>query len=255
MNSSPTATKTVTVIGSTGLIGSQLVQHLKAAGHRVVEVSQRTRVDVFTGEGLDEALAGTDVVIDVINSASPDDSAQGFFERTSANLAAASAAAGVAHYVVLSIVGADQLAPVAGYMRGKLAQEAAAAASGVPWTVVRSTQFHELASGITESLVVDDEARVPVASIQTVASADLVGILAGIADGVPLNAIHEVGGPQRMSFADMTRAVLGRQGRSLNVVEDPAVGYFGYPIEQNTLVPNENAQRGTIHLADWLAQH
>ncbi len=254
MNSNPTATKTVTVIGSTGLIGSQLVKHLTAAGHRIVEVSQETRADVFTGEGLDEALAGTDVVIDVINSASPDDSAQEFFEQTSANLAAAAATAGVAHYVVLSIVGTDHLAPVAGYMRGKLAQEAAAAASGVPWTVVRSTQFHELTTGITESLTVNDEVRVPVASIQTIASAELVEILAGLATSAPLNTIHEVGGPQRMSFADMARTVLGHQHRSLNVVEDPAVGYFGYPIKQNTLVPDESAQRGTVLLADWLAQ-
>lgn len=254
MNPSPSAAKTVTVIGSTGLIGSQLVKLLAAAGHRVVEVSQQTRADVFTGEGLDEALAGTDVVIDVINSASPDDSAQGFFEQTSTNLATASAAAGVAHYVVLSIVGADDLAPVAGYMRGKLAQEAAASTSGVPWTVVRSTQFHELTTGITESLTVDGEIRVPVASIQTIASAELVEILAGIAVSAPHNTIHEVGGPQRMSFADMVRTVLGHQHRSLNVVEDPAVGYFGYPIERNTLVPDESAQRGTTLLADWLAQ-
>jgi uncharacterized protein YbjT (DUF2867 family) len=254
MNLNATATKTVTVIGSTGLIGSQVVKHLAAAGNRIVEVSQQTRADVLTGEGLDEALAGTDVVIDVINSASPDDSAQGFFEQTSANLAVAAATAGVAHYVVLSIVGTDDLAPVAGYMRGKLAQEAAAATSGVPWTVVRSTQFHELATGITESLTVEGEVRVPVASIQTIASADLVRILAGIATGVPLNAIHEVGGPQRMSFADMASIVLHHQHRSLNVVEDPAVGYFGYPIAQNTLVPDETAERGVTLLSDWLAQ-
>lgn len=255
MNPNPTDIKTVTVIGSTGLIGSQLVQNLNAAGHRVVEVSQQTRADVFTGDGLDEALAGTDVVIDVINSASPDDSAQGFFEQTSANLSAAAAAAGVAHYVVLSIVGTDHLAPVAGYMRGKLAQEVAAAACGVPWTVVRSTQFHELTAGITDSLVVDDEVRVPVASIQTIASAELVEILADIATSDPLDTIHEVGGPQRMSFAEMARTVLDHQHRSLNVVEDPAVGYFGYPIEKTTLVPDENAQRGITRLADWLAQH
>lgn len=193
-------------------------------------------------------------MIDVVNSASPDDSAQEFFEQTSANLAAAAAAAGVAHYVVLSIVGADHLAPFAGYMRGKLAQEAAASTSGVPWTVVRSTQFHELTTGITESLTVEDEVRVPVASIQPIASADLVQILAGIAISAPHNTIHEVGGPQRISFADMVNTVLGHQRRSVNVVEDPAVGYFGYPIEQKTLVPDERAQRGTTLLADWLAQ-
>jgi uncharacterized protein YbjT (DUF2867 family) len=253
MNLTSTAAKTVTVIGSTGLIGSQLVKHLADAGHRIVEVSQATRADVFTGEGLDEALAEADIVIDVVNSATPDDSAQAFFEQTSANLATASSRAGLGHYVVLSIVGADRLAPISGYMRGKVAQEAAAAASGVPWTVVRSTQFHELAEAITESLLVGDEVRVPVASIQTIASAELVEILADIAIGTPIDGTHEVGGPQRMPFAEMARTVLGRQGRDLQVVDDPTVGYFGLPIEATTLVPGEHAQRGTTTLTDWLA--
>ncbi|WP_421120982.1 SDR family oxidoreductase [Aquihabitans daechungensis] len=247
------ATKTVTIIGSTGLIGTQLVRSLTAAGHRVVEVSQETRADVLTGEGLDEALAGSDVVIDVVNSATPDDSAQAFFEQTSANLSEAAVAAGIGHYVVLSIVGADLIAPIAGYMRGKLAQEAAAAASGLPWTVVRSTQFHELAEAITDSLVAEREARVPVASVQTIASAELVEILAGIATGTPLKEVHEVGGPQRMSFADLVRTVLSHQGRELDIVEDPTVGYFGLPIEPTTLVPDEHAQRGTTTLTEWLA--
>lgn len=254
MNPTVTATRTVTVIGSTGLIGSQLVQTLSAGGHRIVEVSQSTRADVFTGEGLDEALAGADVVIDVVNSATPDDPSEAFFRQTSANLSAAAAEAGVGHYVVLSIVGADRLAPVAGYMRGKVAQEAAAAGSGVPWTVVRSTQFHELAEAIAESLVVDDHVRVPVASIQTIASAELVDILAATALGTPLHAIHEVGGPQRMTFADLARTVLDHQRRTIAVVEDPTVGYFGLPIEQTTLVPDESAPRGTTPLAEWLAR-
>lgn len=251
----PTATaRTATIIGSTGLIGSQLVQNLAAAGHSIVEVSQSTRADVLTGEGLDEALAGADVVIDVVNSATPEDSSEGFFKQTSANLSTAAARAGVGHYVVLSIVGADRLAPVAGYMRGKVAQEAAAAASGVPWTVVRSTQFHELTEGITESLIVDDIVRVPAASIQTIASAELASLLADIALGTPRNEIHEIGGPQRVSFADMTRTVLDHQGRDLEIVEDPTVGYFGLPIEPTTLVPHETAPRGLTPLADWLAR-
>ena len=249
-----TSTQTVTVIGSTGLIGSQIVERLTASGHRIVEVSQATRADVFTGEGLDEALAGADVVIDVVNSATPDDASEAFFQQTSANLSAAAAEAGVGHYVVLSIVGADRLAPVAGYMRGKLAQEAAAADSGVPWTVVRSTQFHELASSITESLVVGDAVRVPVASIQTIASAELVDALVGIALATPLGAIHEIGGPERMTFAEMARTVLHHQQRDLQVIEDPAVGYFGLPIDATTLVPDEHAPRGTTPLADWLAR-
>jgi uncharacterized protein YbjT (DUF2867 family) len=252
METLPTTTKTVTVIGSTGLVGSQLVQRLSAADHRVIEVSQSTRTDVFTGEGLDDALVGADVVIDVVNSATPDDSSEDFFKKTSANLAAAATAAGVGHYVVLSIVGADLLAPISGYMRGKVAQESAARTSVVPWTVVRSTQFHELAEAITESLIAGEDVRVPVASIQTIASSELAQILTSVATATPLNAIREVGGPERMSFADMARTVLRHQHRDLRVVDDPTVGYFGLPIEPTTLVPSQDAQRGTTPLADWL---
>jgi uncharacterized protein YbjT (DUF2867 family) len=252
MSSTTTVTRSVTVIGATGLVGAQLVRNLRATNHRVVEVSQSTRADVFTGEGLDEALAGVDAVIDVVNSATPDDAAEAFFEQTSTNLAAAASKAGVGHYVVLSIVGTDRLAPSAGYLRGKLAQETAAAASGVPWTVVRSTQFHELAESITESLVVGHEVRVPVALIQPIASAELVDSLANIATGAPLNAIHEVGGPERMTFASMAQAVLEHQRRDLCIIEDPTAGYFGIPINATALVPDERAPRGTIPLTDWL---
>jgi uncharacterized protein YbjT (DUF2867 family) len=219
----------------------------------MVEVSQSTRADVFTGEGLDEALTEADTVIDVVNSPTPEDPSEAFFKQTSANLAAAAVAAGVGHYVVLSIVGADELAPLAGYMRGKLAQEAAARDSGLRWTVVRSTQFHELTAGITESLVVGDEARVPDASIQPIASSETVAVLARIATGAPLDAIAEVGGPVRMSFADMARTVLDHQGRGLAVVTDPTATYFGLPIGDSTLVPDDAREHGTTPLATWLA--
>lgn len=253
-NPAATEPMTITVVGSTGLVGSQLTRTLGAAGHRVVEVSQSTRADVLTGEGLDEALADADVVIDVVNSPTPDDPAEAFFVQTSANLSAAAVAAGVGHHVVLSIVGADELAPISGYMRGKLAQETTAATSGLPWTVVRSTQFHELTAGITESLVVGDEVRVPDASIQTIASADLVSVLARIATGTPLDAVHEVGGPERMTFAEMVRTVLDHQQRPLPVLGDPAATYFGLPIGPTTLVPTTPTERGTTTLPEWLAR-
>lgn len=247
------ATKQVTVVGSTGLIGTQVVRLLTAAGHDIVEVSQATRADVFTGEGLDDALAGSDVVIDVVNSATPEDPSEFFFKRTSANLAAAGAKAGVGHYVVLSIVGADRLAPIAGYMRGKLAQEEAAANSGLPWTVVRSTQFHELTTGITESLLTGEAVHAPLASIQTIASSELAVILTRIATTGALNRIHEVSGPERMAFADMARTVLAHQGRDLPVVDDPAATYFGLPIDHGTLVASGDAELGTTRLKDWLS--
>lgn len=175
------STKKITVIGATGLIGRQLVPLLSNAGHEVTEATRASGIDLVTGEGLDNALVGADVVIDVINSATPEDSSEAFFAQTSANLSAAAAKAGVGHYVVLSIVGADVMAADAGYMRGKLAQETAAASSGLPWTVLRATQFHELAEPITDSLTVADEVRAPVALIQPIDSAEVTAILARIA--------------------------------------------------------------------------
>jgi uncharacterized protein YbjT (DUF2867 family) len=248
-----TAPKKITVVGSTGLVGSQLVRLLKEVGHTVVEVSREGGADVLTGEGLNDALAGADAVVDVINSATPEDSAEGFFKQTSANLSAAVSRAKVGHYVVLSIVGVDALAPGAGYMRGKLAQEAAARDAGTPWTVVRSTQFHELTEGIVESLVHGRELRAPEASIQPIASAELVAILARVATGAPLNTIHEVGGPVRMTFAEMARQVLAHQHRELYVHDDPVATYFGLPVDETTLVPAGEAELGTTELAAWLA--
>jgi uncharacterized protein YbjT (DUF2867 family) len=247
--------KKIAIIGSTGLVGSQLVRRLNDSGHQIVEVSQNSRADVFTGEGLDDALDGADAVIDVINSATPEDPAEAFFKQTSTNLTAAAIAAGVGHLVVLSIDGADALAPVAGYMRGKLAQEAAAAGSGLPWSVVRSTQFHELTASITESLVTDDVVRAPEAMIQTIDSAELVAVLARVATDDALNGIHEIGGPQRMPFSEMARTVLARQGRDLKVLDDPAATYFGLPVNDTTLVPDDGAELGTTTLAEWVARH
>lgn len=247
--------KTIAVIGSTGLVGRQLVELLHASGHATVEVSQGSGIDMLTGEGLADALNGAHAVIDAINSPTPEDPAEAFFEQTSANLGAAAAQAGIKHYVVLSIVGADLLAPVAGYMRGKLIQEAAASSSGIPWTVVRSTQFHELAAGITESLIRSDRLHAPDAKIQPIASSELAAILTRVATSDPLNTIHEVGGPQRMTFADMARTVLARQDRDLCVATDPRATYFGHPIDDTTLVPRQADELGVTPLADWLASN
>ena len=247
-------TKSITVIGATGLIGRQLVPLLSNRGHDVTEASRDSGVDLLTGQGLDDAVADAEVIIDVINAATPDDSSEAFFEQTAANLSAAAAKAGVGHYVVLSIVGAAEMAPNAGYIRGKVAQENAAATSGVPWTVVRATQFHELAEPITESLIAGDEVRAPEALIQTIDSAEVAAILARIALDEPLNTIHNVGGPQKMPFSDMARAVLRHQGRTLNVLDDPSATYSGLNIDFTTLVTDDEAELGTTRLADWLAR-
>jgi uncharacterized protein YbjT (DUF2867 family) len=245
--------RTIAVIGSTGLVGRQVVELLQASGHTTVQVAQGSGVDMLTGDGLDAALDGADAVIDVINSPTPDDSSEAFFQQTSANLATATARAGIKHYVVLSIVGADLLAPTAGYMRGKLFQERAAADSGTEWTVVRSTQFHELAAAITESLVCGGQLLAPDAKIQPIASAELAAILVRVATSSPLNAIREVGGPERMTFAELSQTVLTHQHRDLQVLTDPTATYFGHPIEDTTLVPHHAAELGVMRLGDWLA--
>lgn len=246
--------KKITIVGATGLIGRQLVLLLGDTGHDVTEASRASGTDLLTGEGLDAALADADVVIDVINSATPEDHAEAFFKQTSANLSAAAAKAGIGHYVVLSIVGADAMAAHAGYIRGKIAQESAAANSGIPWTVVRATQFHELAESITESLITGGQVRAPKALIQTIDSKEVTAILARIATGSPFNAIHNVGGPQKMSFADMARAVLAHQNRELDVVDDPAATYHGLPVDNTTLVTDDEAELGATRLTDWLAR-
>lgn len=224
------STKKITIVGATGLIGRQLTPLLREAGHDVTEASRASGTDLVTGEGLDVALTDADVVVDVINSATPDDSAEKFFKQTSANLSA-------------------------GYIRGKLAQESAAAKSGIPWTVVRATQFHELAEPITESLITGEQVRAPKALIQTIDSKEVTAILARIATGSPFNAIHNLGGPQKMTFADMARAVLVHQSRELEVIDDPAATYQGLPVDNTTLVTDDEAELGTTRLSDWLALH
>ncbi|MDO3400681.1 SDR family oxidoreductase [Mycolicibacterium neoaurum] len=245
----------ITVVGATGLIGRRLVPMLSGRGHDVVAASRATGVDLLTGDGLADALTGADVVVDVINAPTPEDPAQQFFEQTSSNLAAAVGTSSAGHYVVLSIVGADVMARDAGYLRGKLAQEHAAAGSGVPWTVLRATQFHELAEPITESMIRDGEVRAPIAAIQTVDSAEVTAVLAGIATGTPADGVREVGGPQKMSFGEMARAVLRRQGRELPVVDDAAATYHGIPVDETTLVTGVGADLCATRLADWLARH
>lgn len=247
--------KKIAVVGATGLIGRRLVPLLRSDGHEVTAASRASGVDLLTGVGLDSALAGADVVVDVINSATPEDSAEAFFERTSANLSAAAASAEIGHYVVLSIVGANQMAAESGYIRGKLAQESAAAKTGTPWTVLRATQFHDLAAPITESLVSGDAVRAPMALIQTVDAAEVAATLARIAVGQPLNSIHHVGGPEKVTFADMARTVLRHQGRTIDVVEDPSATYSGLAIDYTTLVTGQDAELGTTRLEDWLTMN
>ena len=245
----------ITVIGASGQIGSRVVRLLTEAGHDVVAASLSSGANVLTGEGLAEALSGADALVDVVNSPSFEDGpVLDFFTASSRNLVAAAKETGVGHYVALSIVGTDGL-PDSGYMRAKVAQEKIITESGLPYSIVRATQFQEFAEAITGSLVVGDEVRVPDARIQLISVDDVAGEVAKVAQGAPLNGIVNIGGPDKFSFADMARAVLAKQGDDKPVVIDPQAKYFGTAVDDNSLVTGDDGILGETRWAAWSEAH
>lgn len=243
----------ITVIGASGQIGSRVAKLLTGAGHDVVAASRESGADVLTGAGLNEALEGADALVDVVNSPSFEDGpVMDFFTTSARNLVEAAKATGVGHYVALSIVGADGL-PDSGYMRAKVAQEKTITESGLPYTVVRATQFQEFAEAITGSLVVGDEVRVPDGRIQLIAVGDVSAEVAKVAAAAPLNGIVNIGGPEKLSFADMARAVLAKQGDDKPVVVDPQATYFGTAVDDNSLVTGDDGVLAKTRFADFIA--
>jgi uncharacterized protein YbjT (DUF2867 family) len=226
----------ITVVGASGLIGTKVVGLLEGEGHEVVAASRSTGVDVLTGDGLAEALSGANALVDLLNSPSfEDDPVMEFFSTSTTNLVAAAEAAGVNHYVALSIVGADGL-PDSGYMRAKVVQESIITESGLPYTILRATQFAEFTDAITDSMMVGDEVRVPDALIQPVAADQVAADVARAAVAESLNDIVNIGGPDKISFERMARDVLARRGEDKTVVVDPEARYFGTPLQQRSLV-------------------
>lgn len=226
----------IAVVGASGLIGTQLVESLTAAGHEVVAASRNTGVDVLTGEGLAGALDGADALIDVLNSPDfSDGPVMDFFTVSTTNLTTAAKKAGVGHYVALTIVGQHEL-PESGYMRAKVAQEKIIAASGLPYTFVRATQFAEFTDQITDSMTVGDEVRVPDALIQPIPAWKVVSVVARAAAAAPLNRFVNIGGPQKISFEHMARDSLARRNEDKSVVVDKDAKYFGTGISERSLV-------------------
>jgi len=243
----------ITVMGASGQIGSKVVALLGEAGRETVAASRDTGADVLTGAGLIEALTGSDVLVDVVNSPDfADGPVLDFFTRSATNLAAAAKTAGVGHYVALSIVGCDSL-PDSGYMRAKVAQERIITESGLPYTIVRATQFHEFAEAITASLTVDGEVRVPEGLIQPIAGADVAAEVARVAQAAPVDGIVNIGGPDKLTFAGLAKLALAHRGESLPIVVDPAAVYFGTKVGDTGLVTSGDAIISDLHLADWLA--
>ena len=243
--------KTV-VIGGTGLIGSKAVPILRQGGHQVVAASPKTGVNSITGEGLKEAMAGTQVVIDLANSPSFEDKAVlKFFQTSGRNLHAAEAAAGVRHHVALSIVGTDRT-PDNGYFRAKVAQEELIATSGIPYTIIRSTQFMEFLGGIAASSTDGNVVRLSPGLFQPIAADDVAAIVADVALAAPRNGIVEIAGPERAPFNEIVGRYLKALGDPRAVVRDPEARYFGGRVEERSLVPLGEARLGRIGLDEWL---
>src|SRR5271154_2371325 len=226
----------IVVIGGAGVLGSKVVHKLRDRGHDAVAASPRSGVNTLTGEGVAEALTGADVVVDVSNAPSFDgDPVIEFFTKSTSNLVAGAKAAGIGHYVAVSIVGCDQL-PKSGYLRAKVAQEELIEGAAIPYSIVRATQFAEFTDAITASLTVRDEVRVPDALIQPISTRALADEIARVAEGQPVDGIDNVGGPDKITFDQMARDVLAKQGDSKTVVVDPDATYFGAPLATNSLV-------------------
>lgn len=226
----------ITVVGASGLIGSKVVELLGSRKHHVVAASRSSGVDVVSGAGLADALAAADALVDVTNSPSFEaDAVMAFFTASARNLVDAAGDAGVGHYVALSIVGVDRL-PDSPYMRAKVAQELIITASGLPYSIVRATQFAEFTDAIVESLTVGDEVRVPDALIQPIPADDVAAAVAHSAMGEPINGIVNIGGPMKMTFEQLARDVLARRSdEARTVVVDPGARYFGAVLELDSL--------------------
>ena len=243
----------IVVIGGTGLIGSKLIALLRQRGHEAVAASPNTGVNTLTGEGLAAALAGAQVVVDVANSPSFEDAAvMHFFQTSGRNLLAAEAAAGVQHHVALSVVGTERLQG-SGYFRAKLVQEQLIEASGLPFTIVRATQFMEFLPAIAQSGGEGDALRLPVAHLQPIAAQDVALAMADATLGAPVNGMVEVGGPERAGMAAMVERYLRATGDTRTVVADAAAPYFGVPVDDGSLTTGPGARLGAITLDTWLA--
>ena len=245
----------IVVIGGSGLIGTKVVKKLTEQGHEVVVASPKSGVDATTGQGLAEALAGAQVVVDVSNSPSFEDApVLAFFENSGRNLARAEKDAGVRHHVALSVVGTDRLQD-SGYFRAKLAQERLIKASGIPYTIVRATQFFEFLRAIVAAAGTDDKhVRLSNASCQPIAAEDVAKAVADAALGAPVNNTVEIAGPERLPLSELVARYLKATKDPREVISDPQARYSGARLDDRSLVPGDGAHLGTIRFEEWLRQ-
>lgn len=243
----------IVVIGGSGLIGSKLVNRLQQQGHEVLAASPSVGVNTITGEGLAEALAGAEVVVDVANSPSFEDRAvMEFFEKSGHNLLATEAAAGVKHHIALSVVGTDRLQQ-SGYFRAKQVQENLIKQAGIPYTIVHSTQFLEFLSGIAAAATEGNNVRLSPAAIQPISSEDVADVMAEVTLGEPRNGILEIAGPEKFSLSDLVQQYLTKNQDPRQVVADAHARYYGAEINDQSLVPGLNPHLGKITFETWYA--
>ena len=244
----------IVVIGGSGLIGTKLVNKLRQLGHEVVAASPSSGVNTITGEGLAEALAGAQVVVDVANSPSWEDKAVlDFFETSGRNLLAAEAAAGVGHHIALSVVGTERLL-ASGYFRAKMAQETLIKASPVPYTIVRATQFFEFVGGIAQSATDEQTVRLSPALVQPIVSDDVAAALVQVVVGTPLNGTVELAGPERLRLDELVRQFLSAHRDARKVTTDVHALYFGIELNDQSLTPGNNPRIGPTRFEDWLSR-
>ncbi|MGV9254151.1 SDR family oxidoreductase [Streptomyces sp. NPDC003697] len=240
----------IAVIGGTGLIGSQVVRDLNAAGHEAVPHSLSTGVDVLSGRGLDEAVAGADVVVNLTNSPTFDEASPAFFRTSMDNLLAAARKGGVGHFVILSIVGADQV-PELDYYRAKVLQEQILAAGPIPYSIVRATQFMEFMDAVLSWTSDGDTVRLPATPVQPIAARDVAAAVAEVAAGAPLGGIRAVAGPEVFPLDELGRITLSHKGDHRTVVTDPTAGMFA--AVRGDVLTDTNARLAPTRYTDWLS--
>src|SRR5215471_20614201 len=244
----------IVVIGGTGLIGSKLVTKLRERGHEAIPASPNTGINTLTGEGLEGALKGASVVVDVSNAPSWEDTAvMNFFETSTRNLLAAEAAAGVRHHVALSVVGSERM-PQSGYFRAKIAQENLIKGGSIPYSIVRATQFFEFVKPIADFSTVGNKVRLPSALIQSMAADDVASGVGEVAMGSPVNGTVEVGGPEQFRLDELVRRGLAACKDPREVIADPQARYYGVAVSEKTLIPGGDARLSQTRFETWLSR-
>lgn len=241
----------IVVVGSTGRIGQKLVKILHQEDCRVFEASPTHGVDAVTGTGLADAMTDAEIVVDVSNSPALDGPAPlHFFETVSRNLLAAGRAVGVRHHITLSIVGTDGLV-ANDYFRAKKLQEDLVKTSGIPFTIVRSTQFFEFISDVVQEGTAREIAISP-ALVQPIASEDVADTLMGAIFSAPLNGMLEVAGPEQFHLDGVATEIATAYEDGRQIVADIHARYFGAELEEGSLLPGPDARIASLKFDDWL---